>query len=125
MPISEQPGARIIGRDPSIRGGRYSLRRALQVIPDRIEAGLMIAAAIGGDIILENIISEHLTAVTQSSGNRTLVEEPQKGMLRVRSWAPRAVDIKAALPRIFTDLQPSLWLCSPCFLITSVISRRF
>ena len=78
-------GARIIGAGTplirvegvtSLKGGSY------RVIPDRIEAGtFMIAAAIsGGDIILENVISEHLTAVIaklQETG--ALVEEPRKG----------------------------------------------
>ena len=115
-------GARIIGAGTplirvegvtSLKGGRY------RVIPDRIEAGtFMVAAAIsGGDIILENVITEHLTAVIaklQETG--ALIEEPRKGMLRVRSRGrPEPVDIKTLpYPGFPTDLQPSLWLCFLC-----------
>ena len=124
-------GARIIGAGTplirvegvtSLKGGRY------RVIPDRIEAGtFMIAAAItGGDIILENVISEHLTAVIaklQETG--TLVEEPQKGMLRVRSRGrPVPVDIKTLpYPGFPTDLQPQFMALLSLAFGTSVISE--
>ena len=125
-------GARIIGAGTplirvegvtSLKGGRY------RVIPDRIEAGtFMIAAAItGGDIILENVISEHLTAVIaklQETG--TLVEEPQKGMLRVRSGAPVPVDIKTLpYPGFPTDLQPQFMALLSLLLVPALSRRRF
>ncbi|MGI6329048.1 MAG: UDP-N-acetylglucosamine 1-carboxyvinyltransferase [Dethiobacteria bacterium] len=124
-------GARIIGAGTplirvegvtSLKGGSY------RVIPDRIEAGtFMIAAAIsGGDIILENVISEHLTAVIaklQETG--ALVEEPRKGLLRVRSRGrPVPVDIKTLpYPGFPTDLQPQFMALLSLALGTSVISE--
>ena len=124
-------GARIIGAGTplirvegvtSLKGGSY------RVIPDRIEAGtFMIAAAIsGGDIILENVISEHLTAVIaklQETG--ALVEEPRKGLLRVRSRGrPAPVDIKTLpYPGFPTDLQPQFMALLSLALGTSVISE--
>ena len=44
---------------PSLRGATYS------IIPDRIEAGtyLIAAAATHGDVLIEDLISEHVTAL--------------------------------------------------------------
>ncbi len=124
-------GARIIGAGTplirvegvtSLKGGRY------RVIPDRIEAGtFMVAAAIsGGDIILENVITEHLTAVIaklQETG--ALIEEPRKGMLRVRSRGrPEPVDIKTLpYPGFPTDLQPQFMALLSLAYGTSVITE--
>ena len=106
----------------SLAGGRY------RVIPDRIEAGtFMVAAAIsGGDVIIENVIPQHLTAVTaklQEAG--ILVEETAKGFLRVRSRGrPRAVDIKTLpYPGFPTDLQPQFMALLTLARGTSVIAE--
>jgi UDP-N-acetylglucosamine 1-carboxyvinyltransferase len=106
----------------SLTGGRY------RVIPDRIEAGtFMVAAAIsGGDVIIENVIPQHLTAVTaklQETG--ILVEETAKGFLRVRSRGrPRAVDIKTLpYPGFPTDLQPQFMALLTLARGTSVITE--
>jgi UDP-N-acetylglucosamine 1-carboxyvinyltransferase len=106
----------------SLTGGRY------RVIPDRIEAGtFMVAAAIsGGDVIIENVIPHHLTAVTaklQEAG--ILVEETAKGFLRVCSRGrPRAVDIKTLpYPGFPTDLQPQFMALLTLARGTSVIAE--
>jgi len=114
---------------PFLRGGRY------RVIPDRIEAGtFMVAAAItGGDVIVENVIPRHLSAVIaklQEMG--ILVERIKKDALRVRSRGrPRAVDIKTLpYPGFPTDLQPQfmalLTLARGTGVITeTVFEKRF
>jgi len=106
----------------SLRGGHY------RVIPDRIEAGtFMVAAAIsGGDVILENVIPQHLTAVTsklQETG--VLVEEIDQGSIRVRSRGRvNAVDIKTLpYPGFPTDLQPQFMALLCLARGTSVISE--
>lgn len=106
----------------SLRGGRY------RVIPDRIEAGtFMVAAAIsGGDVVIENVISRHLSAVTaklQEMG--ILVEKTKKNSLRVRSRGrPRAVDIKTLpYPGFPTDLQPQFMALLTLARGTSVITE--
>ncbi len=106
----------------SLGGGRY------RVIPDRIEAGTFMAAAAisGGDVIIENVIPQHLSAVIaklQEMG--ILVEETGKGFLRVRSRGrPRAVDIKTLpYPGFPTDLQPQFMALLTLAQGTSVITE--
>ena len=113
----------------SLAGGRYRL------LPDRIEAGtFMVAAAItGGDLLLENVVPRHLTAVSSKLRETgALVEECGKKALRVRSrGVPRAVDIKTLpYPGFPTDLQPQflalLALARGTSLVTeTVFEKRF
>jgi UDP-N-acetylglucosamine 1-carboxyvinyltransferase len=79
------------------------------VMPDRIEAGtFMTAAAItGGDIILENVVPDHLTPVTAKlrEAGMDITEEPSR--IRVRGvQPPNALDIKThPFPGFPTDMQ--------------------
>lgn len=82
------------------------------VIPDRIEAGtFMVAAAItGGDVLIENAVSEHLTALV-SKLNEMGVEVLEEGEgLRVRATHPlKSVDIKTMpYPGFPTDMQAQM-----------------
>ncbi len=74
-------GARIVGAGtdsiritgvPELGGARHA------VMPDRIEAGTaMVAAAItGGDIVVRNVIPEHLEAVTAKLREAGVEVEP-------------------------------------------------
>lgn len=106
----------------SLGGGRYRL------LPDRIEAGtFMVAAAItGGDLLLENVIPRHLTAVTAKLRETgALVEECGPRTLRVRSrGCPRAVDIKTLpYPGFPTDLQPQFMALLTLARGTSVLTE--
>lgn len=79
------------------------------VIPDRIEAGTyMTAAAITkGDVILENVVPEHLTAVIAKLRELGAAVEAEESEIRVSSEGkPKAVDIKTMpYPGFPTDLQ--------------------
>lgn len=106
----------------SLGGGRHRL------LPDRIEAGtFMVAAAItGGDLLLENVIPRHLTAVTAKLRETgALVEECGEENLRVRSRGrPRAVDIKTLpYPGFPTDLQPQFMALLALARGTSVLTE--
>lgn len=97
------PVIRIEG-EPELHGTTYS------VIPDRIEAGtFMVAAAItGGDVVLENVVSEHLKPVIAKLGEAgVIVSEEAGGQLRVTApERPRATDIKTLpYPGFPTDMQ--------------------
>lgn len=97
------PVIRIEG-EPELNGTTYS------VIPDRIEAGtFMVAAAItGGDVVLENVVSEHLKPVIAKLGEAgVIVSEEAGGQLRVTApERPRATDIKTLpYPGFPTDMQ--------------------
>lgn len=79
------------------------------VIPDRIEAGsyLLLAAATGGDVLVQNVISDHLKpliAKMEEAGIHMLEEDDG---IRVRgNGIYNAVDVKTQVhPGFPTDLQ--------------------
>ncbi len=86
-----------------LRGCEY------RVIPDRIEAGtFMVAAAItGGDLVLENVVPEHLKSPIAKLREIGAVVEVEAGRVRVRGpERPRATDLKTLpYPGFPTDLQ--------------------
>ena len=82
------------------------------VIPDRIEAGThMIAAAITcGDVIIENVIPEHVEPVTAKLREAGIPVEIRSDSIRIRcDRLPKPVDIKTMpYPGFPTDMQPQL-----------------
>lgn len=95
------PRIRIEGRE-TLSGG------AARVIPDRIETGtyLMAAVATGGDVVLEKTIPEHLDVVLEKL--RTVGAEitADGGTIRVAGGDLRAENIRTAPhPGFPTDLQ--------------------
>jgi UDP-N-acetylglucosamine 1-carboxyvinyltransferase len=111
-------GARIHGAGSSIItvGGVTSLRPMdLQVIPDRIEAGTLLAAAMitGGNVLVRGARADDLDAAIakmREAGARVSVE---KAGLRIAApERPEAVDfITAPFPGFPTDLQAQLMAC--------------
>jgi UDP-N-acetylglucosamine 1-carboxyvinyltransferase len=111
-------GARIHGAGSSIItiGGVTSLRPMdLQVIPDRIEAGTLLAAAMitGGNVLVRGARADDLDAAIakmREAGARVSVE---KGGLRMEApERPEAMDfITAPFPGFPTDLQAQLMAC--------------
>lgn len=82
------------------------------IIPDRIEAGtFMVAAAITrGDVLIENAVPEHMTALTAKMREMGVeVIEEDEG-IRVRANDPlKAVDIKTMPhPGFPTDMQSQM-----------------
>lgn len=101
------------GTDTIVVHGRRPLRAdSYRVIPDRIEAGTyMVAAAItGGDLIVENVIPEHvisLTAKLREAG--VTVHSLTDGVHVVSNGIIEPVDIKTLpYPGFPTDMQPQL-----------------
>ncbi len=97
------------------------------VIPDRIEAGtLMVASAItGGDVIITNVIPEHLEAVTAKlteTGAAVLVEDNQ---IRVRgNPIYKGVDLRTLpYPGFPTDMQPQFMALMTLAQGTSIITE--
>lgn len=104
------------------------------IIPDRIEAGtLMVAAAItGGDIILENIIPEHMEAVMAKLREAGVQITEEKDRVRIIGERPiRAVDFKTMpYPGFPTDMQAQsmalMTLCDGISVITeNIFENRF
>jgi len=93
-----------------IEGVRDLHGAAYSVIPDRLEAGtyLIAAAATGGDLLVEQMIPEHIGALlTKLEECGATVERSTDGV-RVRAGGhQRAVDVDTApFPGFATDLHP-------------------
>jgi len=82
------------------------------VIPDRIEAGTyMVAAAItGGDIIIDNVLPDHLKPVTAKLREANIEVIEEMSSIRVIGGKPiKAVDIKTQpYPGFPTDMQAQM-----------------
>ena len=83
---------------------------AYAVIPDRIEAGtfLILGAAAGGPVKVENVIPAHLQAVVAKLREAGAAVEEGEGWLEISRSRPLApVDLKTMpYPGFPTDLQP-------------------
>jgi UDP-N-acetylglucosamine 1-carboxyvinyltransferase len=108
-------GARVRGAGTStitvegtsdLRGATYT------IIPDRIEAGtyLIAAAATHGDVLIEDLISEHVTALLAKLSESGVVVEVEPTGVRVRADTDlRPIDVDTApYPGFATDLHPQL-----------------
>jgi len=91
---------------PDLRGATYT------IIPDRIEAGtyLIAAAATHGDVLIEDLISEHVTAVLAKLSEAGAAVEVEPTGVRVHADTDlRPVDVDTApYPGFATDLHPQL-----------------
>jgi len=87
-------------------GGTYS------IIPDQIEAGtyMIIAAAVGGDVTIKNVIPKHLEAITAKLLEMNVNVEEQDDTIRVWREEPLTkANIKTLpYPGFPTDLQPPI-----------------
>jgi UDP-N-acetylglucosamine 1-carboxyvinyltransferase len=98
-----------------------------QVIPDRVEAGThMVAGAItGGDIVVTNVIPEHLEPLTAKLKEAGIDLTIGDDWVRVKAdRRPRAVDIKTMpYPGFPTDMQPQMMSLMAIAEGTSVITE--
>ena len=105
-----------------LRGIEYS------IIPDRIEAGtyMFAAAMTGGDVVIKDIVIEHLRSPLSKIEEAGVVAE--KGATEVRIIAPErltAIDLETApYPGFPTDLQQPLVACMTVADGTSVITEN-
>ncbi|MCL5046987.1 MAG: UDP-N-acetylglucosamine 1-carboxyvinyltransferase [Actinobacteria bacterium] len=97
------------------------------VMPDRIETGsfMVVAAATRGEVELENVIPEHVEAVTAKLRESGVRVELGKDRIRVRAnLRPRAVDFKTLpYPGFPTDMQPQMMALMSTADGTSIISE--
>ena len=88
---------------PKLIGHNYT------IIPDRIEAGtyMVVVAMTGGDIYIENAISEHLKPVIAKLNEAGVkIEEDIDGIRVSCNKRPKAIDIKTLpYPGFPTDMQ--------------------
>lgn len=90
----------------SLHGGAYT------IIPDRLEAGtyLLAGAISGGDVLVEGMIPEHVTALLRKMEEAGLEVVHDTEGVRVRAGGElRAVDVDTApYPGFATDLHPQM-----------------
>jgi UDP-N-acetylglucosamine 1-carboxyvinyltransferase len=97
------------------------------VIPDRIEAGtfMVAAAGTGGAITIENVIPEHVEAVTAKLREAGVEVEAGAGVVHVSARGRvRAVDYKTLpYPGFPTDMQPQFMALASVADGTSIITE--
>ena len=110
-----------------IEGGQKLTGTTYAVIPDRIEAGTcMVAAAItGGDVLLKNVLYEHLKPLVAKLKEAGVKIEQDVDQIRVVADGPlRAVDIKTLpYPGFPTDMQAQFMALMAVAEGSSVISE--
>ncbi len=105
-----------------------------RIIPDRIEAGtfLVAAACTGGEVLVSNVIAEHLKPVIAKLGESGVPVLEEKDGLRVYpTRLLKGVDVKTMpYPGFPTDMQPQLMamLCTASgnsIITETVFENRF
>ena len=110
-----------------IEGVSELVGKTYEVIPDRIEAGtFMVAAAMtGGDLYVENALSEHLKPVIAKLKEAGVIIEEDTNGIRVKSNGQlKAIDIKTLpYPGFPTDMKAQFMAMTTISHGTSVVSE--
>ena len=105
----------------SLRGGFYS------IIPDQIEAGtyMTAAAAVGGSVLIENVIPKHLDCITAKLREMGVCVTEYDDSIRVESTRRlRRANVKTMpYPGFPTDMQPQIAVCMALAEGTSIITE--
>jgi UDP-N-acetylglucosamine 1-carboxyvinyltransferase len=116
--VLQRMGAHIEGAGTSvitIEGVRELRPVEVQTIPDRIEAGTLLCAALvtGGDVLVKGAREDDLDAAIDKMHEAGATITPEGNGLRVKApQRPEAVDfITAPFPGFPTDLQAQLMAC--------------
>ncbi len=82
------------------------------VIPDRVEAGtyMIMAAATGGDVLVENVITDHLKPIiAKLTETGVKITEQDEGIRIISNGPCRAIDVKTLpYPGFPTDMQAQI-----------------
>ena len=95
-----------------VRGVEHLYGASYSIIPDQIEAGTYMAAAMatGGDIVVRNVIPKHLESITAKLMEMGAVVEEYDDAVRVRRDGPILhCNVKTMpYPGFPTDMQPQI-----------------
>ena len=123
-------GARVTGAGTNIikiEGTKHLKGAKYTVIPDRIEAGtyMVLAAATGSNILIENVIVDHLKPVVAKLLEAGVKVSEENNGLRVSSdGSLEAVDIKTLpYPGFPTDMQAQMMALLTTAKGTSIITE--
>lgn len=104
-----------------LHGGTYS------VIPDQIEAGtyMAAAAAVGGDVLIENVIPKHLDCITAKLREIGADITEYDDAIRVESaYRLHRANVKTMpYPGFPTDMQPQITVCLATAVGTSLVTE--
>lgn len=108
-------GANIMGAGTSvikIRGVEHLKGTTYSIIPDQIEAGTYMVAAVatGGDVMIENVTPKHLESIAAKLIETGAVIEEYDEAIRVRmNGRPKHCNVKTMPhPGFPTDMQPQI-----------------
>lgn len=97
------------------------------IIPDRIEAGtyMVAAAATGGDVLVDNVITDHLKPIIAKLGEAGAKVYEENSGIRVQAQEPiKSIDIKTLpYPGFPTDMQAQIMSLMTIAQGTSVIAE--
>ena len=106
---------------PALHGGSYS------IIPDQIEAGtyMAAAAAVGGDVLIENVIPKHLDCITAKLREIGADITEYDDAIRVESaYRLHRANVKTMpYPGFPTDMQPQISVCLATAVGTSLVTE--
>jgi UDP-N-acetylglucosamine 1-carboxyvinyltransferase len=116
-----------------INGVKYLNAANHAIIPDRIEAGtFMVAAAItGGDVLIENVVPDHLKPVTAKLKEAGIEVSEELTSIHIKGGELRSVDIKThPYPGFPTDMQSQMTslmsrACGTSMVIETIFENRF
>ena len=105
----------------ALHGGSYS------IIPDQIEAGtyMAAAAAVGGDVLIENVIPKHLDCITAKLREIGADITEYDDAIRVESaYRLHRANVKTMpYPGFPTDMQPQITVCLATAVGTSLVTE--
>ena len=105
----------------SMHGGTYT------IIPDQIEAGtyMAAAAAVGGDVLIENVIPKHLDCITAKLREIGADITEYDDAIRVESaYRLHRANVKTMpYPGFPTDMQPQITVCLATAVGTSLVTE--
>lgn len=123
-------GARVMGAGTNIIRieGVQELKGATHtIIPDRIEAGtyMVAAAATGGDVLIDNVIEDHLKPIIAKLKEAGVnIYEENGGVRVIADWPVKAIDIKTLpYPGFPTDMQAQIMALMTLTPGTSIITE--
>ena len=106
----------------SLHGGFYS------IIPDQIEAGTYMAAAVaaGGDVLIQNVIPKHMDCISAKLREMGAKVTEYDDTIRVqRSTRLRRANVKTMpYPGFPTDMQPQIAVCMALANGVSVVTEN-
>ena len=102
-----------------LAGGSYT------IIPDQIEAGTYMAAAVGGDVTVENVIPKHLDCITAKLREMGARVTEFDDSIRVEADRRlRRSNVKTMpYPGFPTDMQPQIAVCMALAEGTSLVTE--